>query len=358
MKPVSYSLRALLATSILFTAACSMHHEPEAAAAPKPDADMQRVLDAQASLGPKPIEMLSAQDARLQPSPADGVKKLLSEDGKDPMDDMGVATHDIQIATKHGTLQARVYRPKEAGPHEHLPVVVYYHGGGWVIADIATYDSTPRVIAHEAHALVISVEYRHAPEHRFPAAHEDAFAAYQWVVRHAKHLGGDRKRIAVMGESAGANLAIDTAIRARDTHTPMPVYEVLVYPVAGVDMNTPSYRENENAKPLNKAMMKWFVGNTARSDGDLQDPRLDLVGHADLRGLPPTTVITAQLDPLRSEGQALAEKLRQSGVTVDAKNYDGVTHEFFGMGAVVVKAKLAETQVIDDLDAAFDTDAK
>ena len=234
---------------------------------------------------------------------------------------------------------------------EPLPVIVYYHGGGFVLADLDTYDATPRETSKAVKAIVVSVEYRHAPENKFPAAHDDAFNAYKWVVDNAASFGGDPKRIAVMGESAGGNLAINTAIAARDNNVQMPVHEALIYPLVGTDMDTPSYNENANAKPLNKPMMKWFAKHLINHDADLQDPRLDVVEKADLKGLPPTTVIADQIDPLRSEDEALAEKLKVAGVKVDAKTYKGMTHEFFGMGAVVAKAKDAEDRVNGDLES-------
>lgn len=340
----------LLATSALIS--CSSMDRKDSPLA-KADSDMKAVLQAQASLHPKPIEKLSPEEARLQPSPADGAKLVMRQQGKDPNASMGIATKNISIPGPDGDITARVYRPKNTAG-QRLPVIVYYHGGGFVIADINTYDSTPRAMAKLVNAVVVSVEYRHAPENRFPAAHEDAFNAYRWIADNTSRIGGDANRIAVMGESAGGNLAIDTAIKARDTGVKEPVYEVLVYPVAGTDLNTPSYEENANAKPLNRPMMAWFVNNTISSPADKKDPRLDIVDYADLRDLPPTTVITAEIDPLRSEGLHLASKLTASGVEVENRTYAGVTHEFFGMGSVVAKAKQAEMDAAEDLKAAFD----
>lgn len=346
---------ALAATTMLTMAPAAYAAEPDAKPATdvtaKADSDMKRVLDALASLKPKPIETLSAAEARQQPTPADAVKKVLSEDGKSTAPEAGVATKDITIPSEAGGIKARVYTPEGAeGP---LPVIVYYHGGGWVIADLDTYDATPRALAKQANAIVVSSHYRQAPEHKFPAAHEDAYTAYKWVTETAADWGGDAKRVALVGESAGGNLAINTAIKARDEGIQKPVYEVLVYPVAGVDMNTESYQEEANAKPLNKAMMGWFVKNTVNGDKDKQDPRLDVIGKANLKGLPPTTIITAELDPLRSDGEKLAEKLETAGVEVDYKNYEGVAHEFFGMGAVVSDAKDAQATAAKDLKTAF-----
>jgi acetyl esterase len=324
------------------------------------DVDMRRVLDSLADLNPQPIEKLSPEEARKQPTPADAVAALLKKEGKDPEQlkaQMGVKTQDLTYPTAGGTQPVRVYMPEGAGGQgsQPLPVVVYYHGGGWVIADINVYDAGPRAIAKDAKAIVVSVEYRQAPEHKFPAAHEDAVAAYQWALQNAQSWGGDPKRVAVMGESAGGNLAINVAIAARDQNLQKPAAQVLVYPVAGVNTATPSYEENESAKPLNKAMMEWFIGHTIKSEQDKQDPRLDLVGKADVKNLPPATVITAQIDPLMSEGQQLADKLKQAGVDTRYQNYEGVTHEFFGMGTVVADAKSAQTLAVQRLQEAFAT---
>ncbi len=346
-----HSLLRMAAVGLALTATgCSSSDHSTMA---MPNAEMQAVLDAQASLHPKPIETLSATEARLQPSPADGAKLVMTQKGMDPTDPMDVKTIDVSYTASAGTLPARIYRPKNARRGEALPVVVYFHGGGFVIADLNTYDATPRAIAKMTNALVISIEYSHAPEYKFPAAQNDAFEAYKWVLANAKRYGGDSSRVAVMGESAGGALALATSVAARDAGIQAPVREVLVYPVAGVDMNTPSYKENADAKPLNKAMMGWFVDKFIRTDADKQDPRLDAIGKADLHRLPPTTIILAEIDPLRSDGEMLGDKLRESGVDVDSRTFDGVTHEFFGMGAVVSEAKDAESYVADKLKSSF-----
>ena len=322
------------------------------------DRDMLRVLGALSDLDPKPIEGLSPEEARRQPGAADAVQALLRKDGQPPAPSMGVAARDTAIPGPGGPLQARVYTPDgpvQGGGGAARPLVVYFHGGGFVVADLDTYDSSPRALSHLTGAVAVSVHYRQAPEHRFPAAQDDAFAAYRWVVDHAAALGGDPERVAVVGESAGGNLAANVAIAARDARAQAPVAQVLVYPVAGVDTDTPSYRENASAKPLNKAMLAWFFGHFLRDAADKADPRVDLVGRADLAGLPPATVITAGIDPLRSEGQALAEKLQKAGVPVASRNYPTATHEFFGMGAVVQAAADAQAYAAARLAMAFGT---
>ncbi|MCJ2084239.1 alpha/beta hydrolase [Methylobacterium sp. J-090] len=315
------------------------------------DVDMKHVLDAMKKLDPKPIPKLSAQEARKQPSAADGVKELLKEQGKPTAPEPGVTTKDMSYETSGSTQPVRIYTPD--GATSPLPVLVYYHGGGFVVADLDTYDATPRAIAKGVKAVVVSVEYRHAPEAKFPAQQDDAFAAYKWALANAKSFGGDPSKVALLGESAGGNLVTNVAIMARDGNVEKPVQVVAVYPMAGTNLDTQSYKDNASAKPLDKPMMAWFYDQTVRNDADRADPRLDIVGKADLKGLPPFTVVTAQIDPLHDDGKMLADKIKAAGGQVTYRDYPGVTHEFFGMGNVVAKAKEAETAVIGDLKAAF-----
>lgn len=328
--------------------------EPRTAPA-KPDGQMQKVLDKLAELGGKPIETLSPEEARRQPTPTDAVKKLLVEQGRDPNEDLGVRTEDITIPGAAGPLQARIYRPHEHSEDKLHPVVVYFHGGGFVIADLDVYDGGPRGVSKMADVIVLAVHYRQAPEHHFPAAHEDALAAYRWALDNAQSFRGDPQKIAVMGESAGGNLAIGVSMMARDQGLPLPVHQVLVYPVAGTDMDNESYVENADAKPLNKPMMKWFVKHIFAQESDAEDPRIDIVGKGDVAGLPSTTVICAEIDPLRTEGEKLAEKLEAAGVSVRHKTFNGSTHEFFGMGLVVPDAAAAQTFAAHELKRAFGT---
>ncbi len=316
----------------------------------KQDPDMKAVTDQLAALNGKPIETLDATEARKQPTPADAVMALLKKQGKSGApEEVGKVTNRT-IPGSAGQLPVRVYVPKTGkAPY---PLIVYYHGGGFVIATIDTYDSSARGLANGAEAIVVAVEYRKAPENKFPAAHDDALAAYEWVFKNAASLGGNAKKIALVGESAGGNLAASVSMAARDKKEPMPVYEVLVYPVAGSDMNTPSYIENANAKPLNKAQMAWFTDKYFRTPADGKDKRIDLV-NANLMGLPPTTIINADIDPLRSDGELLAMKLNAAKVETDQKTFSGVTHEFFGMGAAVAKAKEAMALAVSKLKVAF-----
>ena len=322
---------------------------PSETTPPKANAQMQAVLDELAALHGKPLGSVDAKEARKQPTPADAVKAVLKKQGKGDGPEPVRKTEDRKIAGAAGDIPARIYWPAGVGP---FPVVLYIHGGGFVIADKDVYDASPRALTNLAHAVVVSIDYRQAPENKFPAAHDDAIAAYKWVLKNAATIMGDPKKIALVGESAGGNLAANVAIAARDQKLQMPLAEVLVYPIASSDMDSPSYKENENAKPLGKVGMKWFGDQYFRTAADGKDPRIDLV-HAKLDKLPPTTIITAQIDPLRSDGEMLAAKLKDAGVTVAIKNYDGVTHEFFGMGAVIDAAKDAETFAADALKKAF-----
>lgn len=316
------------------------------------DSDMRKVLEALGDLNGQPIEMLTPQEARRQPTPTDAVMRILRERKLDGMADLGVTTEDITLDGAAGPLQARIYRPDSKHPKH--PVVVYFHGGGWVIANLDVYDAGPRAVARFADCIVVSCEYRMAPENPFPAAHDDAVAAWKWVVANAASFGGDPSNVAVMGESAGGNLAANVAIAARDQGLQAPVHMALIYPIAGNDMNTESYLEYEHAKPLSKAMMAWFVEHVFTDKSQSADLRINLVA-ADLHGLPSATVIRAQIDPLCSDGELLAERLEAAGVDVRAKTFHGVTHEFFGMGLVVKDAAAAELFVAHDLKKAFGT---
>lgn len=316
------------------------------------DSDMKQVLAELDALGGKPIATLTAKQARLQPTPTDAVKSWLQKNAKsiEPLEVAKVENRKIPGAA--GKLDARIYTPK-VDAKAPLPVIGYWHGGGFAIADLDVYDASPRALAQEAEAIVVSFDYRRAPEHKFPAAHDDAFAEYQWLVQNASSIGGDPKRIAVAGESAGGNLAINVAIAARDAGKQLPVHQLLVYPVASSDTNSESYQEWANAKPLDKTMMGWFVSNYVRTPADTQDPRINVVA-ATLNGLPPTTIILAEIDPLRSDGELLGEKLDAAGVDVKVKTYEGVTHEFFGMGAAVSDAKDAQEFAGERLEDAFE----
>jgi len=320
----------------------------------KADADMQAVLDQLARLSGKPIETLTPQEARQQPTPADAVMAILKERDAETAHTAlipGVSSVERNIPGAAGSLPIRVYTPAGAGP---FPVVVYFHGGGWVIADKNVYDGGARGLAKAAKAIVVSVDYRRAPEARFPASWDDALAAYKWVATNAATMNGNPQKLALAGESAGGTLAIATAIAARGMGSHAPMHVVAVYPVSQTgNLDTASYRDSATAKPLNKAMIEWFVDKLLAKASDKTDPRLDLV-HASLEGLPPVTIINAQIDPLREDGALLEAALRRANVSVERKLYSGVTHEFFGMAAVVRKAADAQAMAGAALQESFD----
>ena len=320
---------------------------PRPAWGPSLTNEMQVIMEKLASYGAPPIETLTPQEARKNPTPTTAVLDLVKENNI-PMPPPVADTMGKDIPVAGGSIHARIYTPKGAGP---FPVIVYYHGGGWVIADLDTYDASARGLAEQANAVVVSVHYRQAPEFKFPTAHNDAFAAYQWVWKNLQSLKGD-SMVAVVGESAGGNLAANVSIMARDKKLPLPVRQVLIYPVASDDMNSESYVKNAAAKPLNKPMMEWFAKTYLPSMASASDPRIALV-KANLKGLPPTTIITAEIDPLQSDGMLLRDKLKDAGVEVNYKNYVGVTHEFYGMAILVPEAKDAQALVAADLKASF-----
>ncbi len=309
---------------------------------------MRAVLTSLASLGGAPIANLTPAEARLQPSATDAVLATLVKRGLAPKSTPVGAVSDSMFRANGVDVPIRIYTPPGDGP---FPVLVYYHGGGFVLADINTYDAGPRALADKARTIVVSVGYRLAPENRFPAATNDAYAALLWTQANAESFGGDPKRISVGGESAGGNLATVTAMMARDKHTPLPIHELLVYPVTNAAFDTPSYVANANAKPLNRAMMKWFFKYYLRTPADAANPYVSPL-RGKLAGLPSATVITDSIDPLMSEGKAYADKLTAAGVRVRYKNYPSVTHEFFGMAAVVPTARAAETFAAEQLATA------
>ncbi|MET0971073.1 MAG: alpha/beta hydrolase [Tardiphaga sp.] len=360
MKSISLKVVLLASTAIVASvgmAAAQTPTEKTTVSSPtqagKADPDMAKVLGALQALGPKPIETLSPSDARKQYSATDAVMKVIKDEKLD------VKPHDgLSISNSHfadvGNLRLRFYAPEKANKDSNLPVVVYFRGGGWVIADLDTYDASASAIARKANALVVSVDYPMAPEHKFPAAHDEAIEAYKYILKNAKGWGGDPSKVAIVGESAGGNLAIDTAIAARDQKLTAPVAVVSVYPVATTSMDTPSRKEQAAAKPLNTPMLAWFFDKVLASPDQAQDTRLNLIA-ADLKGLPPTTIINAELDPLKSDGDMLADKMKAAGNDVTHKLYTGVTHEFFGMDAVVAKAKDAQDFAVTQLQKGFAT---
>ena len=323
---------------------------PKPAWAPSVTAQMQVVLEKLASYKAKPIPELTAKAARMNPTPTMAVMDVMKENNiMMPSSQVDTSAQEIPVGGGK-TIHARIYTPK-AG-NAPFPVIVYYHGGGWVIADLDVYNASAQGLAEQVGAVVVSVAYRLAPESKFPTQHNDAFAAYQWVLNNARSIKGDPKRVAVAGESAGGNLAANVSIMARDKKVAMPRHQLLVYPIANNDLNSASYVQYASAKPLDKPMMAWFIKETVSNNTQSADPRIALV-NAKLQGLPGTTLIAAELDPLQTEGKLFADKLQAAGVKVNYKRYDGVTHEFFGMAAVLPEAKQAQALAADELKKAL-----
>lgn len=311
--------------------------------------EMAVVIEKLASLGGKPIETLDAKEARMQPTPTDAVMGVMA-DHQMTMPPALCDTLGKDIPVAGGTTHVRIYTPKDGAAS--YPVIVYYHGGGWVIADLNVYNASAQGLCEQVGAIVVSVEYPKGPEKKFPAAHVTAFSAYEWVLKNAASFKGDSSKIAVAGESAGGNLAANVSMMARNKKIKLPLYEVLVYPVSNNDMNSESYVKYAAAKPLNKPMMAWFVKNALGSPAQAADPRISLV-KANLSGMPPTLIIGAEIDPLQSEGKLLSDKFKDAKVDTDYELYHGVTHEFFGMAAVVPQAKDAQALATKKLKSAF-----
>jgi len=317
----------------------------------KADPEMRELLVAWAALGGKPIETLTPTEARLQPTMADAANALLKKRGEDP--DPAKAAPDVTIVdatipVQDGTqLTATLYTPPGPGP---FPAVVYFHGGGWVLAD--KHDASERALAKGAEVVVISVDYRLAPENKFPTAWDDALAAYKWTATNVGRWRGDPRRLALAGEGAGGNLAVSTALSAVAAGVTRPKAVIAIYPVTQTGAATESYVDSANAKPLNKAMIAWSLDKTLSTAADKTDPRLDII-HAKLSLLPPVTIINAQIDPLRSDGAMLEEALKQAKVKVTRKEYEGMTHDFFGAAAVLPAAKSAQSFAAEQIKDAF-----
>lgn len=322
------------------------------------DPQMQLILDALTDFEAPPVEEVSPQIARNLPSVATATIQVLSDQGKPAYEEVGDISH-ILIPGPEGDIVARVYTPLDAEDFP-LPVSVYFHGGGFVIANLDTYDSSCRAIANAAGCLVVSVAYRQAPEAPYPAAVDDAYAATQYIIENAGLINGDPERVAVVGESAGGNLAAVVSLLARDQGGSSPIHQVLVYPVATFAPEgdaTQSIEQFSDAMPLNAAMLEWF-GSYYLTDPTIasSDPYVS-PAIADLTGLPPATVILAEIDPLHDQGEIFAQQLTDAGVDTTVTTYEGVTHEFFGTGAVVDKANDAVDEAATALRAAFGTDS-
>ena len=249
-----------------------------------------------------------------------------------------------------GPIPLRVYRPAGAASGTALPALVYYHGGGWVIGDLDTHDVQCRQITAEAGIAVVAVDYRLAPEHKFPAAVDDAWAATRWVVAHAGELGVDPRRLAVGGDSAGGNLAAVVALLARDAgNAPAIALQVLSYPVTDLSGESKSYGDFADGYLLTRDSMRWFKNHYLKSSGDADDWRASPLRASSLAGLPPALVVTAGFDPLRDEGAAYAARMTEAGGRVDYICYGGMIHGFMPMGKLISTGNRATSHVAASL---------
>jgi acetyl esterase len=237
-----------------------------------------------------------------------------------------------------GEIPVRIYAPHTNGP---LPVVAYFHGGGFVYCGLDTHDDTCRALANASGCSVVSVDYRLAPENKFPAAPEDAFAVTRWLADNGAEIGVDPQRIAVAGDSAGGNLATVVALMARDRGGPALAFQLLVYPVADFGFDTDSYRENADGYLLTEKMMRAFWNHYLGDEADGDHPYASPLRAECLDALPPAFVVTAEFDPLRDEGEAYAARLAEAGVPTTARRYDGMIHGFFSMGHAIDRARVA-----------------
>jgi acetyl esterase len=251
----------------------------------------------------------------------------------------------LSIPASHGSIPARIYTPKTLRLAGGLaPCLVFFHGGGWVIGDLDSHDVVCRKLADEGELIVISVDYRLAPEHKFPAAVDDAIASTKWIAENAKRLGVDASRLMVGGDSAGGNLAAVVSLAARDGNGPPIAGQVLIYPATDFSMKHPSHSEPETSILLTHSVIRWFC-NHYLAGADIDDWRASPARARTLAGLPPAYVLTAGADPLRDEGDEYARRLKEAGVPVTYRHFAGQFHGFFTMGKLLQQANVAASEI-------------
>jgi acetyl esterase len=287
-------------------------------------------------VNPRPLEALSVVEARVRGGSVTVAPALPPE----PIADV----RDLVIDTLP-PIAARLYRPRSGT----LPLLVYFHGGGWVVGSVTISDPFCRALANASGCAVMSVAYRLAPEDRYPAAADDAYAATRWSADRASDLGIDASRIAVGGSSAGGNLAAVVALMARERGRPALAFQLLHVPVTDHDFETPSYRANATGFGLTRSGMRWFWDHYAPDPTARREPYASPLRAKDLSGLPPAHIVTAECDPLRDEGKAYATRLREAGVPTTYVEYPGMVHGFTGMAVVIPMGRSA----IDDMGAAL-----
>ena len=305
----------------------------------------QQVCDLIVASGRPPIETLSPTEARIAFLAA---RPILQPD-PEPVDEVLA----LQADGPAGPIPLRFYRGRGVDKGKPQPALVYFHGGGWVIGDLESHDQLCRALANAIPAIVVSVDYRLAPEHKFPAAAEDAIAATRWIAANGQRLGIDAAKLAVGGDSAGGNLATVVSIDARDHGGPKLAFQFLIYPATDMRMGWPSLERHAQQLPLTRAGMNWFINHYLRDPGEKTDWRASPLLAKSLAGLPPALVLTAGFDPLCDEGEAYAEALRKAGVAVTRERFEGQVHGFVTMGRIIADAGRAVTMGAAALSQAF-----
>jgi acetyl esterase len=256
---------------------------------------------------------------------------------------------DRKIPGPAGSIPVRIYTPAGSGP---FPVLVYYHGGGFVIGDLESHDGVCRQLTNGAGCVTVAVDYRLAPEAKFPAAVDDCYAATRWVSENVAQLNADPSRLAVGGDSAGGNLAAVISILARDRKTPKIVFQLLIYPATDITCSAPSHKTNTEYI-LTPADIRWFMGHYLRNDDDVRNPLASPMFTTSFNGLPPALIITAEFDPLRDEAEDYGQKLREAGVPVQVSRYEGMVHGFISMNDMLDKGKDGIAEAASALKKAF-----
>lgn len=314
------------------------------------DEQVQQVLEYYATFGAPPLTTLSPPDARRRPTIVDAVNALCQQRGETDGSEVVSEVRDWVIQGPEGEIPVRIYRPESDGL---LPLLVYLHDGGWVLGDLESCDATCRALANLARCLVVSVAYRLAPEHPFPAAMQDAYAASQWAIAAAPALRVDPTRVAIGGDGSGGNLAAAVAQVARDSQARMPVYQALICPVMNYAFDTPSYEHSAHVRPLTRAEMRWFWKHYLPDEAGGANPYASPLRADDLRGLPPALIITAEYDPLRDEGEAYGRRLEEAGVPTVVRRSEGMVHGLLDMAPVVERARSALLEIAAWLRVAF-----
>ena len=308
------------------------------------DQQIKGVLERIAKAALPPFYTVSAQEARRLYK---DTRAALSP----PVPEVG-DVRDLAARGPAGAIPVRLYRGLGTPAGALLPVLVFFHGGGWTIGDLDTHDIVCRTLANKARCAVVAVDYRMGPEHKFPAAVEDALAATRWVAEEAAVLGVDGARIAVGGDSAGGNLAAVVALTLRDAGGPSLVFQALVYPATDQRMDSASHAKFGEGYMLTRNNMLWYRGNYL-APADYDDWRASPLRAADVARLPPAHIITAGYDPLLDEGRAYSDRLVAAGVPVLYECFEGMTHGFLTMGGVVAAANHAVYRLAQSLAQAF-----